>query len=61
MRPEVGSASSSKTGCGHQERRIRHHSCNCADSDMVGHTGVMETAVQAVEALDHWWKSRESG
>ena len=27
--------------------------CNYANGDMVGHTGVMEAAVKAVEALDH--------
>ncbi|XNM72018.1 hypothetical protein ACLK11_20740 [Escherichia coli] len=27
--------------------------CNYPNGDMVGHTGVMEAAVKAVEALDH--------
>ena len=30
--------------------------CNYPNGDMVGHTGVMEAAVKAVEALDTAWK-----
>jgi 2,3-bisphosphoglycerate-independent phosphoglycerate mutase len=37
----------------HQSGKYDTIICNYPNGDMVGHTGVMEAAVKAVEALDH--------
>ena len=37
-------------------------SCNFANGDMVGHTGVLDAAIKAVETVDAasgaWWRRR---
>jgi 2,3-bisphosphoglycerate-independent phosphoglycerate mutase len=53
LQPEMSSAADRKTGCGHQSGKYDTIICNYPNGDMVGHTGVMEAAVKAVEALDH--------
>jgi 2,3-bisphosphoglycerate-independent phosphoglycerate mutase len=53
LQPEMSSAELTKNCCRHQGGQYDTIICNYPNGDMVGHTGVMEAAIKAVEALDH--------
>lgn len=54
LQPEMSSAElTEKLVAAIQSGKYDTIICNYPNGDMVGHTGVMEAAVKAVEALDH--------